>query len=973
MTTESHIDKEPKGQKIIRSLSEGNLCKLSYDEARSVRGYNEETTLHAAVAGGSLKNVKKLMVMVDIDSTDIDGKRPLHVACMTERVSAKIVKSLASNKKADIDSRNSTKNTPLHFACQTESIEKVKILVKKGANIDARNEDGDTPLLVAGKAQAIDVVRYLLEMGADAKLANKERKTIYDVAKEFGFSDMLDLVCTKTKSVSTKKQRNISESDFSNFISNEEASLEKLTDDNKHNDDNEINKTVCWQLDNLTERLNQLSMRLDRTESKTDQVFSTMSTMKSEFESFNKKRAKQSNKKDINNDISRALETTEEKLKKIEEQFALFSKNTVEKANLDLINNKTVNLTDLVDSLKSKQAEYDKKLTDAYKSLENTQNKINQINEKVNEEQRKTNKMHDSVTECTAKTESLLQSQTHIEDSISCINNKFDGTLRDMELVIKENEAKLLELKNMQAKIEAFNEHKEIKVIEMQRELTFLKNSMIHSNKDKLNSEIMKLTQKVRRSSLPLLDNQLSRTYTEVIANCSIEMPKTNVKITPKNKALFTTSSMSKNSQEDTNHAVQISLNRKNSLNKTIISEYSEMKTSTFITENYEEKTDNSNQSTASNECVKECVIITAQPYSSAQTNSKHQQNTDKCVQIESAKRQQNRQRRNSQDFSTNITGTSAKKPSLPSSTASNNLSMINNVQTEKPKSAKMKGVVPITDNNIALSTSVKMKCRPSESKLISIDNLQTKNSLTGRQTSPEESCSKSISLKQNIHKSTSPKEICTGCQVYKGNVKKRPDCDHFRCDSCELNSRCCLKCNHPFRKYKHKPPSTPAMKNIAKDDCALLSDQYLYTEKYDRQEDDSQIVLSNCNFYHSAAQSRRPSNDIHLETKAGHKNFNCYNGEGTGCGNGICDNFESSYPQHIKYCRNNIRKSPPSVHTLVPHSSFVKRTPPATMEKDCSGCFLPTTKASNFGCDQSMCENCLRDVKTQFRSFDMS
>ena len=940
-------------KKIFRSLSAGNLCNLSYDEATSLRGYYEETTLHAAVAGGSRENVKKLMVMVDIDSTDIDSNRPLHVACMTKKASAKIVKSLATNKYADLDSRNITNNTPLHFACQTEAIEKVKILVKKGANINARNDDGDTPLLVAGKKKASDVVQYLLEMGADTMLANKENKTIYDVAQELGFSEMLEAVSTKTKSKITQK---ISGSTFSNSFSNKETSSVKLADRNKQYDDNDITKNLYLQLDNFKEILNQFSVRLDKTESKTDQVCSSMLAMESEFKNLNKKIAKQFNKKEVSNDVARFLETTEDKLKKMEEQFALFSKTIADKTNVDVISKRTTHLADLVDNLKTKQSEYDKKLTDAYNSLENTQTKINQINEQVSEEQRKTNKIHDSVTECTAKTDSLLQSQTHIKESISRINIKLDGTLRDMDLGIKENEAKFLKLNNMQAKIDVSNEHKEKKVTQMQRELAMLRSSIIPSDKDKLNSEIMKITQKVRRSSLPL-DNQLSGVFTDV-ANFSKEMPKINVISKPNNKALYTTSFMNKDSQEEANHTLLTSPIRRHSLNKIIISEHSEIRTSSA--ENYEDKNDNFNLCTASKERVTEC--------SRTQTSRTHQQNLDedKRVQKESAKHQQNRQQRNSHDCSTIVNDICTKCPPLPSSTASNSILTTYNVQTEKPKSAKIKDKISVADDYIAPSTSVKMHDKPKESKLISIDNLQKKNSSSGRHISPKESSSKTISPKESIPKSISPKEICTGCHVYKGKVKKRPDCDHFRCDSCELKSKRCLKCNHPFRQNIRKPPSTPAIANNANDDYAQSSDQYLYTEKYDRQEDDIQAV-SYCKFYHSAVRMpvRRLSDDVQSETKVGDKYVNCCKREGIGSGSRMSENYGTQHPQNIKYCRNDIKKSPPSVDTLISDTGFVKkRSPPATMEKDCSSCFLSTTHVNRLSCGHLMCDNCFREVK---------
>lgn len=117
--------------------------------------------LHQAAFYGSLKKVKKLIDEDHIDANVVDkyGWRPLHDAAMEGHA------------------------------------EIVKFLLAAGADPNVQDtEEMYTPLHDAVRMNHIEIVRLLLEAGADRSIKDSGDETPLDIAKEYKFQKIIDLL-----------------------------------------------------------------------------------------------------------------------------------------------------------------------------------------------------------------------------------------------------------------------------------------------------------------------------------------------------------------------------------------------------------------------------------------------------------------------------------------------------------------------------------------------------------------------------------------------------------------------------------------------------------------------------------------------------------------------------------------------------------------------------------------------------------
>lgn len=78
-----------------------------------------------------------------------------------------------------------------------DNLEIIEILLKLGTNPNVRRiKDGNTKLhmLTNHNTSVIDLVRLLLKYGADPNIKNLEGKTVFDIAKERGLSEILSIL-----------------------------------------------------------------------------------------------------------------------------------------------------------------------------------------------------------------------------------------------------------------------------------------------------------------------------------------------------------------------------------------------------------------------------------------------------------------------------------------------------------------------------------------------------------------------------------------------------------------------------------------------------------------------------------------------------------------------------------------------------------------------------------------------------------
>ena len=130
-----------------------------------------------------------------------DDMNPLMIACTFGDV--EIVKYLITNG-VNVNVKGSSKVvpqvTPLHLAARSGHVEIAKVLINSGANANAADQYGFTPLHYAILTRNKEMVLLLVGNGSLALQASKNGNSPLDVAKELGFTDIIDILDSKKSS-----------------------------------------------------------------------------------------------------------------------------------------------------------------------------------------------------------------------------------------------------------------------------------------------------------------------------------------------------------------------------------------------------------------------------------------------------------------------------------------------------------------------------------------------------------------------------------------------------------------------------------------------------------------------------------------------------------------------------------------------------------------------------------------------------
>ena len=139
--------------------------------------------IHIASHRGSLEITSLLLdAGAAIDSTDIFGFEPIHLASAYAERSAQIV--LLASAGANVEALNprapSWQKSPLQLACLTGQLANMCALLDLGAVKDTGRSLLDAPLGIAIRQRHVRIVQALLERGADANYASKsESKSLF--------------------------------------------------------------------------------------------------------------------------------------------------------------------------------------------------------------------------------------------------------------------------------------------------------------------------------------------------------------------------------------------------------------------------------------------------------------------------------------------------------------------------------------------------------------------------------------------------------------------------------------------------------------------------------------------------------------------------------------------------------------------------------------------------------------------------
>ena len=187
---------------IIHAVIAGNIdiVELLLMHGMSLKGDGESITpLMWAVIYDNLKSVKYLIQKgIDIYQTDINGWNCFMFACA--KGYHDIVKYILELYPDIIDHKNKLGETALMIAADNGKVEVVDYLLKNNASIKEQNANGDTALYIASSKGYFEICEQLVKYYEIGDSSNNIFEKEYDVAKEKGYSSIINLFNNKLKS-----------------------------------------------------------------------------------------------------------------------------------------------------------------------------------------------------------------------------------------------------------------------------------------------------------------------------------------------------------------------------------------------------------------------------------------------------------------------------------------------------------------------------------------------------------------------------------------------------------------------------------------------------------------------------------------------------------------------------------------------------------------------------------------------------
>ncbi|WP_158299453.1 ankyrin repeat domain-containing protein [Paenibacillus antri] len=152
-------------------------------------------TIHEAAALG---DDETLNYMLNLEPSllmqySFDGWTPLHLAAFFGGFEAA---KLLIERGADVNARstNGMSNMPIHAASAGSRTNLVALLLEKGADPNVRQSGGWTPIHQAADRCDAEMVRLLLRYGADPDAAQDDGRTARSIAREKGYTEVLDVL-----------------------------------------------------------------------------------------------------------------------------------------------------------------------------------------------------------------------------------------------------------------------------------------------------------------------------------------------------------------------------------------------------------------------------------------------------------------------------------------------------------------------------------------------------------------------------------------------------------------------------------------------------------------------------------------------------------------------------------------------------------------------------------------------------------
>jgi CDK inhibitor PHO81 len=145
----------------LKILLDTNLVDLSVEDE-----INERNCLHKSAIKGRLEILRLgLASNVDVHSTDVYGRLPLHYACMHGHV--ELVQDLIRAAPETVNFRDQDSFTPLIHAIVHSKLPCVQLLLENGADISRLGPGEHVPLNLACQYASLEVLELLLQRSAE--------------------------------------------------------------------------------------------------------------------------------------------------------------------------------------------------------------------------------------------------------------------------------------------------------------------------------------------------------------------------------------------------------------------------------------------------------------------------------------------------------------------------------------------------------------------------------------------------------------------------------------------------------------------------------------------------------------------------------------------------------------------------------------------------------------------------------------
>uniref|UniRef100_A0A2N9GJT8 Uncharacterized protein n=1 Tax=Fagus sylvatica TaxID=28930 RepID=A0A2N9GJT8_FAGSY len=177
--------------------------------------------LHEAAATDRVDLMEVLFKLFgdsDVNSVDLDGRTPIHVAAV--RGFVEVIRFCVSvGGKADVSDRNGW--IPLHYAAAEGHLQAVAVLVGmlqcEGANVNGRDQNGWTPLHRAAFKGRIESVKLLLNHGAQVDVVDDAGYTPLHCAIERGHVQVALLLISHGAKANVKSLKGVIPLNFDHF------------------------------------------------------------------------------------------------------------------------------------------------------------------------------------------------------------------------------------------------------------------------------------------------------------------------------------------------------------------------------------------------------------------------------------------------------------------------------------------------------------------------------------------------------------------------------------------------------------------------------------------------------------------------------------------------------------------------------------------------------------------------------------